>query len=133
MKETKEKKENLRVSYLSCSFFFFFLVVDMQKGDQFEHYTPQFPLPVDIASMSRQDTVCQFCGVSYLIHNEIKALEMKCQKLEADLAHYVGIPSREADLEQKLQIQRTKISDLESMIHINTHKYMRFQGELVNG
>ena len=83
----------------------------MQKPEQFERYTPQFPLPVDIASMSRQDTVCQFCGVSYLIHNEIKALESKCQKLEADLVYYAGISSREADLEQKLQNERTKISD----------------------
>ena len=104
----------------------------MQKGDQFEHYTPQFPLPVDIASMSRQDTVCQFCGVSYLIHNEIKALETKCQKLEADLAHYAGMHSREADLEQKLQNERMKISDLESTIHINTHKYLSILSLLEN-
>jgi hypothetical protein len=94
----------------------------MQKQEQFERYTPQYPLPVDITDMSRQDTVCQFCGVSYLIHNEIKALETKCQKLEADLTYYAGMSSREADLEQKLQHERSKISDLESTININTHK-----------
>ncbi|CAF2941831.1 unnamed protein product [Rotaria sp. Silwood2] len=94
----------------------------MQEQERFERYTPQFPLPVDITSMSRQDTVCQFCGVSYLIHNEIKALEIKCQKLEADLAYYAGISSREAALEQLLQTERTRIADLESTISINTHK-----------
>lgn len=94
----------------------------MQKGEHFEHYTPQFPLPSDITNMSRQDTVCQFCGVSYLIHNEIKALETKCQKLEADLAYYAGINSREAKLEEKLQNERIKILDLESTININTHR-----------
>jgi hypothetical protein len=94
----------------------------MQKQEHFERYTPQFPLPTDITSMSRQDTVCQFCGVSYLIHNEIKALEEKCQKLEADLVYYSGINSREAALEQTLQNERTRIADLESIININTHK-----------
>jgi hypothetical protein len=103
-------------------FFFFFLIVDMQKQEHFERYTPQFPLPVDITSMSREDTVCQFCGVSYLIHNEIKALEEKCQKLEADLVYYAGISSREAKLEQTLQNERTRIADLESTITINSHK-----------
>jgi hypothetical protein len=103
-------------------FFFFFLIVDMQKQEHFERYTPQFPLPVDITSMSREDTVCQFCGVSYLIHNEIKALEEKCHKLEADLVYYAGISSREAKLEQTLQNERTRIADLESTITINSHK-----------
>ncbi|CAF3838161.1 unnamed protein product [Adineta steineri] len=94
----------------------------MQEQERFERYTPQFPLPADISTMSREDTVCQFCGVSYLIHNEIKALEAKCQKLEADLAHYAGTSSREAALEQTLQTERTRIADLESTIAINSHK-----------
>ncbi|CAF3576825.1 unnamed protein product [Rotaria sordida] len=94
----------------------------MQKQDHFERYTPQYPLPVDITNMSRQDTVCQFCGISYLIHNEIKALEAKCQKLEADLVYYTGISSRESALEQTLQNERARISDLESNLAINTHK-----------
>ncbi|CAF3392823.1 unnamed protein product [Rotaria sp. Silwood1] len=95
----------------------------MHKQDHFERYTPQYPLPVDITNMSRQDTVCQFCGVSYLIHNEIKALEAKCQKLEADLAYYAGISSRENALEQTLQNERARISDLESNLAISTHKH----------
>lgn len=94
----------------------------MQKQDHFERYTPQYPLPVDITNMSRQDTVCQFCGVSYLIHNEIKALEEKCQKLEADLVYYAGINSRESALEQTLNNERSRLSDIESALAINTHK-----------
>jgi uncharacterized protein YerC len=35
------------------------------------------PLPDDILTMKRDETVCKFCGVSYLIHSEIKALEDK--------------------------------------------------------
>ena len=97
----------------------------MQEKERFERYTPQYPLPSDITNMSRQDTVCQFCGVSYLIHNEIKALEAKCQKLEADLVYYAGISSREAALERLLQTERTRVADLESTVSINTHKYHR--------
>ncbi|CAF1156456.1 unnamed protein product [Adineta ricciae] len=94
----------------------------MQGQERFERYTPQFPLPAEISNMSRQDTVCQFCGVSYLIHNEIKALEEKCRKLEADLAHYAGTSSREAALEKSLQTEKTRVTDLESTVAINTHK-----------
>ena len=94
----------------------------MPKEEHFERYTPRFPLPEDIKNMSRQDTVCQFCGVSYLIHNEIKALEEKCQKLESDLAYFAGMSSREAALQKELQNERTRMSDLESVININTHR-----------
>ena len=98
----------------------------MQGQERFERYTPQFPLPVEISNMSRQDTVCQFCGVSYLIHNEIKALEEKCRKLEADLAHYAGTSSREAALEKSLQTEKTRVNDLESTVAVNTHKSADF-------
>ena len=43
----------------------------------FQRYTPQHPLPEEIRKMTRDDTVCQYCGVSYLIHTEIKKLEDK--------------------------------------------------------
>lgn len=39
---------------------------------EFERYTPNHPLPEEIRQMKRDDTVCRYCGVSYLIHNEIK-------------------------------------------------------------
>jgi hypothetical protein len=112
----------LFINFLSL--FFFLSIADMQEKERFERYTPKFPLPSDITSMSRQDTVCQFCGVSYLIHNEIKALEAKCQKLESDLTYYAGIHSREAALEKLLQTERTHVTDLESTVAINTHKYI---------
>ena len=44
---------------------------------EFLKFTPQHPLPDEIRKMTRDDTVCQYCGVSYLIHSEIKALEEK--------------------------------------------------------
>ena len=44
----------------------------------------QHPLPEEIRKMARDETVCKFCGVSYLIHNEIKALE---DKLKVNIVH----------------------------------------------
>lgn len=55
-----------------------------RKNEPFEKHTPMYPLPKEILSMKRDETVCQFCGVSYLIHNEIKKLEdrIKVRKLK---------------------------------------------------
>jgi hypothetical protein len=48
-----------------------------EPEETFEPYNPQHPLPEEIRKMTRDDTVCQYCGVSYLIHNEIKRIEGK--------------------------------------------------------
>lgn len=45
------------------------------QNERFERHVPKYPLPEEILTMSKDETICQFCGVSYLIHNEIKKLE----------------------------------------------------------
>ena len=45
----------------------------------FQRYTPQHPLPAEIKSMNHDETICEYCGISYLIHTEIKNLEDKLQ------------------------------------------------------
>ncbi len=54
----------------------------MSDQDDRVRTTVEHPLPAEIRQMARDETVCKFCGVSYLIHNEIKALE---DKLKVDL------------------------------------------------
>eukprot|EP00056_Hartaetosiga_gracilis_P006038 m.92469 g.92469 ORF g.92469 m.92469 type:complete len:81 (+) comp12357_c1_seq1:134-376(+) len=34
------------------------------------------PLPDGLEGLSHEDTVCKFCGVSYLIHREVKRLQV---------------------------------------------------------
>ena len=51
---------------------------------------PEHPLPEEIRKMKRDETVCKFCGVSYLIHNEIKALEDKLAACQKELERYRG-------------------------------------------
>lgn len=61
-KMSGRSESNVRASYLN-------------DESRFEKHTPIYPLPNEILKMPRDETVCQFCGVSYLIHNEIKKLE----------------------------------------------------------
>lgn len=62
----------------------------------------QHPLPEEIKKMGRDETVCKFCGISYLIHNEIKALEDKLKAAEEELVFYRGMEGRESLLKQKI-------------------------------
>lgn len=64
----------------------------------FERYSPQHPLPEEIQNLPRDDTVCHYCGVSYLIHREIKMLEEKLQKLEEELEKCRDCEQRESEL-----------------------------------
>ena len=63
----------------------------MSETKGLERYMPEHPLPEEVRKMERDETVCKYCGVSYLIHNEIKALEDKLRQTEEKLLHYQGI------------------------------------------
>lgn len=56
-------------------------------SEDISHYKPKHPLPEEIQNLPRHDTVCKFCGVSYLIHNEIKRLEDKIQEYEKQVSY----------------------------------------------
>lgn len=71
--------------------------------EDWQRYRPQHELPADVQTLPRDETVCKFCGVSYLIHNEIKKLEEKVQFLERQLQHYEGYDRREEELKKKLE------------------------------
>lgn len=63
---------------------------------------PQHPLPEEIQQMKRDETVCKFCGVSYLIHNEMKALQEKLAEAERQMEFYKGSVEREKQLKEKI-------------------------------
>ena len=50
-------------------------------SELFEKHVPVHPLPEEILKMKTDETVCHFCGVSYLIHREIKKLEDRIKVL----------------------------------------------------
>ncbi|XP_066477742.1 protein LEKR1 isoform X2 [Tiliqua scincoides] len=53
--------------------------------------------------MSRDETVCKYCGVSYLILHEFKLLEEKVKAMEEKVKFYEGSIEREKKLQEKLQ------------------------------
>nr|XP_013048518.2 protein LEKR1 isoform X2 [Anser cygnoides] len=53
--------------------------------------------------MSREETVCKYCGVSYLILHEFKVMEEKVKAMEKQIAFYEGSIEREKRLQEELQ------------------------------
>ena len=58
--------------------------------EKLERYIPEHPLPEEVQKMERDETVCKYCGISYLIHNEIKALEDELKRTQEELEHFKG-------------------------------------------
>ena len=52
------------------------------------NYHPQHPLPTEIQQMDHEDTICKYCGISYLIHNEIKRIQKLLEDCEKEVSYY---------------------------------------------
>ncbi|CAH8647135.1 unnamed protein product [Schistosoma mattheei] len=48
-------------------------------------YRPKYPIPKELLDVRTEETFCAYCGVSYLILNEIKFLEDKSENLRKEL------------------------------------------------
>jgi chaperonin cofactor prefoldin len=86
------------------------------KGRKMDPPRLEHPLPEEIQKMTRDETVCKFCGVSYLIHNEIKALEDKLRAAEEELVFYRGVEGREEKLKHQITSLEQEISKLKQDI-----------------
>ncbi|OXB73423.1 UNVERIFIED_CONTAM: hypothetical protein H355_015151, partial [Colinus virginianus] len=53
--------------------------------------------------MPRDQTVCKYCGVSYLILHEFKVMEEKIKAMEKEMKFYEGSVEREKGLREELQ------------------------------
>lgn len=51
----------------------------------FERYVPQRELPEEIRNLPPGETRCEYCGVSYLVHHEVKKLEGLVNELQSKL------------------------------------------------
>ncbi|KAM6127498.1 protein LEKR1 [Phoenicopterus ruber ruber] len=68
-----------------------------------ERHIPIHALPEEIQKMSRDETVCKYCGVSYLILHEFKVMEEKVKAMEKEIKFYEGSIEREKGLQAELQ------------------------------
>jgi hypothetical protein len=89
---------------------------DCVKNGRFKAHAPEHPLPEEIRLMTRDDTVCKFCGVSYLIHNEIKRLEDQLEEAMAELLHLRGCEKREEARQLQLKEEAAVRTKLESTV-----------------
>ncbi|XP_068262487.1 protein LEKR1 isoform X2 [Nyctibius grandis] len=68
-----------------------------------ERHVPVHALPEEIRKMSRDETVCKYCGVSYLMLHEFKVMEEKVKAMEKEIKFYEGSIEREKGLQAELQ------------------------------
>ncbi|XP_032081847.1 leucine-, glutamate- and lysine-rich protein 1 isoform X1 [Thamnophis elegans] len=68
-----------------------------------DRHIPVYPLPEEIRKMSRDETMCKYCGVSYLILHEFKLLDEKVKAMEKKMKFFEGSVEREKILQEKLQ------------------------------
>ncbi|OWK52335.1 protein LEKR1 isoform X1 [Lonchura striata] len=68
-----------------------------------ERRGPVHALPEEIRKMSREQTVCKYCGVSYLTLHEFKVMEDKVRAMEKEMKVYKGSLEREQRLQAELQ------------------------------
>ncbi|RMC01888.1 hypothetical protein DUI87_21049 [Hirundo rustica rustica] len=68
-----------------------------------ERRGPVHALPEEIRKMPREQTVCKYCGVSYLTLHEFKMMEDKVKAMEKEIKVYKGSLEREQRLQAELQ------------------------------
>ena len=56
--------------------------------DCLDFIDPKNPLPQEILDMRHEDTVCQYCGIPYLIHSEMSKMKKRVAQLEKELEEY---------------------------------------------
>ncbi|XP_008140448.2 protein LEKR1 [Eptesicus fuscus] len=67
-----------------------------------DRHVPMHALPEEIQKMPPEEKVCKYCGVSYLILHEFKAMEEKVKAMEKEMKFYQGSVEREKKLQEKL-------------------------------
>lgn len=69
-------------------------------------YCPERELPDEIKKLPKDEVVCKFCGVSYLIHHEIKELQKRLKYLETCSSQLEECKTREKKILQKLEEEK---------------------------
>ncbi|XP_045706711.1 protein LEKR1 [Phyllostomus hastatus] len=91
-----------------------------------DRHIPMHALPEEIQKMSPEEKVCKYCGVSYLILHEFKAMEEKVKAMEKEMKFYQGSIEREKRLQEKLHALS---QDFEQYKIDNDSKTERIQAE----
>ncbi|XP_047584690.1 protein LEKR1 isoform X1 [Lutra lutra] len=109
-----------------------------------DRHIPMHALPEEIQKMSPEEKVCKYCGVSYLILHEFKAMEEKVKAMEKEMKFYQGSVDREKRLQEKLrslsqdfeqykinnESKTERIQDVSMQLKSQQNEFQRIQKEL---
>ncbi|XP_029303116.1 stress response protein nst1 isoform X4 [Cottoperca gobio] len=70
------------------------------------HCPPIYPLPEEIKKMERSETVCHYCGLSYLIFHEFHQLHSRLAQMEEELQELRETTQREKAQREALDLGR---------------------------
>lgn len=79
-------------------------------------YRPEYPLPGDFLAFDRQETLCQYCGVSYLIFTELKNMEKNVLKLTAEITLLKEKETMLVELSKEFEICTSKAIEMNAEI-----------------
>lgn len=87
---------------------------DKEENSEWTKYDPVHPLPDNIQKMEKDETVCQYCGISYLIHHEMKKLQEEVENIRKKLTYYEGSVEREKQLKVQLEEHINRCRQIEN-------------------
>ena len=85
-----------------------------QEDRELLSYCPERELPDEIKQLPKDEVVCKFCGVSYLIHHEIKELQKRLKYLETCSSQLEECKVREKKLLQNLEEEKLTVASQEA-------------------
>lgn len=75
--------------------------------------------------MLKDDIVCQFCGVSYLIYSEMKVLEECVKEVERKMKYYIGSVEWEEKLKIKVVSMEEESDKLLRVLQVSEERWVR--------
>lgn len=95
------------------------------KSEQYERYIPEKDLPEEIQQLPHEETRCRFCGVSYLVHHEVKKLEEVVKELQSKLKEAQVTTRTQSELAEK---EKERVERLRHEVEVFKTRYLSTLG-----